>query len=949
MARIVRTKEPWSNLVPRRPVFLLHGIRAAVFNRSRFLAESDVNLRQSLAFLVCFLLSLGCISSFAWAQDSTDDEGPVDPPIAVSQFRSELSEIQRQYIDDLSGKESPIRLVEIEPVGTYVDTLRGDLRRVVLANLGASNEADRAVARAAMSLLENRLAAYESAFGIWDGVRSDRWSVLNAAELDGIEAQLRQRLRLLLGETVLLPDANLSQESLALGEELRAQLEALQAERLRRASGTARLMSISEGATTRPGGTALSQLDLFTELGLELEAEKALAFEVEKSKAWDPANRALASIDEEIKTGRYKTKIVAVLRESVWRSGWPPGRGPPPGWEPPSGASGPRPSSPPNGPAGGGAAVADLRDGISAEINALARGDFRAAADGAARWSTAASWLNERVGHTETEFRGAIISLSEAELSSTITELEKLKAILIAEETRALSPKAWLTLEIRETDARIEALRSEIRNRGPPSRSPSLSPRGPNSMAQAADIAPTGGGGRSYSTYIETGLEENRLFELQRRLALAPDAAQKALILEAVEIQEERVRQIRQQVAQQARSAEASGFIHGRGISGTLLTDNSAALRTSVESGSFFDMQRELSRTISHAAFARASALNSQIAIANRVVSTSQAPDNLQFERKFFRDGPNSVAAFQAAPRFAPGGVVVDLTLPKLTEDQLIGIGYDPISGRFRLNLEGKGWQEIYPSVAPETARAALGFVLDGRVAAVDIGAFGDPETIRWAERNGVLPARETESAREAFIRALTVLSVVRYNPAIAHTEVAYDLARADELIFRVASIDARLKASESVFNGLDVREPHRLMKADRIELSDERGAKSVLWVEGLDLIVEGQSLFAEPQFEYTVYLGEKRAPRVSDWLTENHSNLASRAPELKRLEEFAVAVAVLRSALAKDLIDGAAILRMVVDPGKPSPSLICRSDVPNECEDKFFLTMTGVPDTILE
>lgn len=906
-------------------------------------------MRKFITFLSGVLSLLGLLVSSAAAQGPRDDSDLGAPLAAVSQYRSELSEVQRQYLGDLAGTAPLPRAVESRPLGTYVHTLRADLRRVVLDNLGASNEADRAVARAAMSLLEKRLAAYESAFGKWDGIRSDRWSVLEAAELDGIEAQLRQRLRLLMGEIAIFPESARSQEALALGEELRAQLDALEAERARRGIGTAHLMSISETLTAPRGGTALRELDRFSGPGLELEAEKVLAFEVEKSKAWDPGNRALATIDAEIKAGRYRTKVVALLRESVWKSGWPPGRGPPPGWEPPAGAGGPRPTPPPSGPAGGGAAVAELRDGIAAEINALTRGDLRAAADGAARWNTATNWLNERVGHAETGFRGAIISLSETELTATLTELENLKAILLAEELRSPSPEARLNLEIRETDARIEALRSEIRIRGPPAPYPELGPRGPSALALAADAVPAGDSGRAYRTYAEQALEEQRLFELERRAASAPDAAQRSLIREAAEIQETRVRQIRLQAASRARTAEAQGFIHGRGLSGALLTDNAAALREGIRTGTSFGARHFPPQASGYATLDRAGALGSQLALGNRAVSAAEAPDILQFDRSFFRDGPNSVAAFRAAPRFAPGGVVVDLTLPKETEARLNGIGYDPITGRFTLNLEGDGWLQISTPVSPETARAAMGFVLDGRVAAVDIGTFRDPQTIHWAERNRILPARRTKGENESFIRALSILSVVRYNPAIAHTEVAQDLVRADELIFRVASIDPTLKASDSVFNGLDVREPHQLMKADRAELSDAIGVKSVLWVDGIDLVAEGQILRAEPRFDYTVYLGETRARRVSDWLTVNHPRLAERAPELRRLSEFAVAVAVLRSAEATGLLDGASVLRLVIDPGRPSPSLICRSDTPRECDAPFFRSMTAVPDTILE
>src|SRR5262249_13064950 len=113
----------------------------------------------------------------------------------------------------------------------------------------------------------------------------------------------------------------------------------------------------------------------------------------------------------------------------------------------------------------------------------------------------------------------------------------------------------------------------------------------------------------------------------------------------------------------------------------------------------------------------------SMLSISGRVTTVAAAPESLNFDHRFSRFDLNSAADFEANPIKAPGGVVVDTLLPQNEAGQLKGVSYEPRSHHFRLWI-GNQWFTVEPEVRPEIARAALAFVLDGRVAAVDIGSF---------------------------------------------------------------------------------------------------------------------------------------------------------------------------------------------------------------------------------
>jgi hypothetical protein len=941
------------------------------------------------------LLITACgVGAPANGQVSSDRQSP---GVVVDGLRAGLVQEQKALVEAIAGGKTPAS-------EEYVNRLRVELRSAVLATVQTSGEVDLAVTRAAIRDRLARIDAYESAFGLQDGARTTRLNVLETAELEGLETRLKASLRGLLAEAGRLPESAVPNSLRGRIFETRVELDAMEIERATRSGGAApKLVSIGSEATAPDRAKALAQLQRIEVAEASQAAERALLIELEERLAWNPTDASLKEVRRQVRGSR--PKALAVLRNA--RTAWPPGRGPPPPSgsgpasppNPPPGPNpgfgtgpGPAPTSPnpvnpqPRGPAPVATAVDDLRVAATAEINALTQRNWRSAAEASARLAVAADWVGEAVGfpaQRSSPWEISAASMSQSDLEDSKAKLEDWKRALMRERAAA-APGTWHgDLEIRETDIRLRVLSTEIMIRGPPPPEPALGPHGPDAMRTAVALSAERAPVVNYNTYSIVAIERRKLVELEKQLPTAPLAERQA-IQTAINDQRARWLEVESRAVSHAYDeavrAEHQAYIAGRGPEGAraarvhrdaqdILRRQADALRgltrSYVEQGiveagragavtltpppgtgaTIADYNPNTLTRVSRLAEGRATAVpEASLALSGRSVATAGAPEQLRFDSRFSRSGPNSAEAFRANPYRAPGGVIVDVKLPREQAERVTGVIFDPAARRFRVHL-GESWQQVEPTVAPETVRAALAFILDGRVSAVDIGPF-DYDVQLWLAGRQYLPSPllMTLGEQEALLKSPVLLRIVRINPALASTAIGPALIKADELIFLALSLDPTVLAANSVFRGIDTLDLHERLKRERRALArPDEGYKSILTIESMTAATDGGRLVLRPAFDYAVYALPNKLNSTSSWFAEKHAALRAVSPELRQLEEFAVATALIRAAIDSGRVADLSNLGFIVEPGAPTPTLLCRSRIASECAAPLIQHLVAV------
>lgn len=901
-------------------------------------------------------------------------ENPDGEPGCTDALRLQLRALQLDHLERSDWRQPASDGPSVRPPGSvaqqslddpFLDSLRSDLKALMLDRRPLSGEVDLAIRGAAIRHLEEQAAAYEQVYGRHDGVPTTRYTVLSDVELQGAETRLANALRAQLMESAALPESAVAQRARLRIDELRETLAEIGAERARRAGGVWTLMTIGR----RPDALDAGEARLVLERAKSgRRAEAILAFEVERRLAWAPDDPHLGHV-----RGEIREKPVAVaesLLERARRGQSPDGRGTP------------SPNEPlfpePKPPTGGGSAVGMVGDGVRDELDAMTRGNLVERAEAAARWQVGAEYLAAETRIAEPAWQTALRAIETADLQRYEVTLETYKKVLM--QATALPHIAqWRRVaELAIVEQRLAMLASEISIRGPPAPDPSSGPRGATAMRRAAEIAAGEPPPRRNS--LEATLARRTLLELRQAgdVAVPVDrpAIAEAIALRTPKLVAETGENFERALAGLAET-ERRSFIHGRGSAAVINETQIIGVRRDIQAAaSALRVETlALSATVSNEALARLdriagsaapaapSPLAADVAIemaraanlepaetislgTSAPIDLAKAPEELRFEARFGRTAPNTAEGFRRAPQLAPGGVVIDATLPAELAERIEAIRYHAASSRFEAKVAGS-WRNIDPEVDPLTARAALGFVLDGRVVAADIGAIADDKTFGFLIRSGAFPGLPpvlNRSEAAELVAAQALLSIVRINPALADTAVAREIVGTDELIFSVLHLDRTLQEQQLVFHGIDAVDLHRRLRdvrAQHAPLSDR--FKSLLTIDRVDAEL-GQTIRLAPRFDYAVYgwhagtsgaetVGEPfPLPAVAQWFAAKDADLRRVSPELRRTADFAVAVALLRTAVGRGLLRSFDDFALIADPGLPSPAFLCRSAVATAC-----------------
>jgi len=922
----------------------------------------------------------------------------------INNQRNTLAGEQHTFIKSLPNGNNTL------PVNAYLERLRQELRiDVKNAIVGMEGgELDLAVKRAAVRNRLERIRAYEAAYGLHEGTPTTKWNVLSSNELLSIEKHLKTIFRELNISATRYPSSQTPSPLLGKLSEVRAELDAVTAEKISRPNGVKpKLTVISTEVTAKNKSEALSRIEQLESSKSQVFAERNLYIEIEERLNWNPDDVALKQVKQNIKPHGAFKELLALLHNKSKPSNWPPSRprGPPggisggeagnspnngPNPKPPNPSTGSRAgSSPPKPPSSpltpnSGAILVELQDAISTKMDALVERNYLQSADAKARLSVSTTQIQHITGTTQSPFELGAASMSDANLHKYHADLNEWKNGLIKErDSRPIS--SWHgEQELRETELHLEILREEIRVRGPPPDKSAKGLHSPHEIQKAIINSPPSVSSTTYEKTKQLALEHQRLLELHIEFNQAPDA-NKPAIKNAIAKQEVRHLQAEADAInnawKEAIDAERRALIDGRGVSGSqaahLAAQSKNELRKQADAlRALIDSQREKNpkainklRAINidppsgtgvgaeafrpHSVFDvtfRLQGVNyltppPSVEISGIIEPNSTAPKSLLFDERFTHGEFNSSTAYRKNPKFAPGGVVIDLRLPSDLENTISSIKYDALKTSFYLQIDSD-WLAVEPKVLPSVARAALGFVVDGRVAAVDIGSF-DSDVQMWLAEKGVLNFTRKLTSNEKFdlLRAQKLLKTVRINPSLVDTKIALPLIAADELIFSVLSLDTVLRASERFFRGIDTLDLHKLLRTERDRLGEKwfeaDGYKSLLTVDRVKTTIRKKIIHVKVDFNYDVYALPNRLDNLSGWFSIHDTELRESSPELQELSMFSVAVAIIKTAIEGNILENYMDIATIIDSSPKTPRLLCRSQFQNECESPLLKKLT--------
>jgi len=924
---------------------------------------------------------------------------PVRGSLADS-VRANVKSAQQVRIDLLSGVLSDA--VDSQPVLNFIEQLRTDLRSLVTQQIRSTNgsQVQLAVLRAATRERLEVLNHLERAFGEPIGPLSTRWNIFTKNELVLLDRQIRDEHRRLLIEAGRYSETAIPLEIRGRLYEVATELDSLVAELALR--GDREHEALRDVPSDLTLGEAKRRIPAIAAEPDAVRAERILLGEVEQGLNWHPQNVMMRVLAEAIHRGPYRATIFARIQtltgSRAQPDGWPPPRNPPP-------SGGPSRVLPPDGPLPppSGGSVSELARSAQEELAAVKSGDTIGRAEAISQRAVHARYTQLVTGTPQDPRQLSLAAMDNAGLQ-TLRDgyLDWQKGLL---ETKARStPAQWFgEAELNDTRAWLEALDQELTARRT-SLGASAGLHGPEQIGRPIG-GPPPPDGPEIAAFRDTAmvtLERERLVALHVEIDNSPPPPETRLE-RAYEAQQARVLEAEAQTLNDlhARSMAATTeiLIKGRGEivarGSRFSAEAQSALRAQAQA-----LQREIVQTravttspeaqlrltvrIDPALLApppiegpyQAEALQ-RIALAVRgakgTTSLPRAPpirvgmpassglpslrlvpevDSIQqdaarrlagsdsFEQLFTESTARSHADLIRDIRRAPGGVIVDVKLDLGPDKPVRAPRYEVPTGILSIEVGGVRLK-VEPSPSPLVARAALAFVLDGRVAAADIRPASNE--VREKFLLSIPPERldfSVPGQDEAIRAELRSLREVNLHPALADTTVGIQLIAVDEMIFDALGAQPILLANESIYHGLSVGELRRQYDEDLTEIAPTSGLflKSIVSVTQTQAkIAAGVLQFSFPLSYAIYYLPEQAAAeprplrRAGSYLSGHDKALQDSSPELAELTAFAAAVAIFRGVSPADLSAAAAGLAAVEEETE-TPRFLCRAAEPDGC-----------------
>jgi hypothetical protein len=841
--------------------------------------------------------------------------------------------------------------------------------------------------------------AYETAFNISPDLKTTRFNVFSTSELAEIEVKLQDLFGRLLESASPYPEGRAPSPLLGRLNEVRHELNGLGAEKaLRRdaveAPRVARFGSDISLADAERKFPELAQLRRDS----SVEAELLLRTEIEYRLLWSPSDASLRSVRGELAIGSQHTALALLVAQPTRPDIWPPRPTPPPSDSAPvMSPDGPLPPPAPG-------SVKDLPQMARAELDAARRGDSQERAEARARRSLHEKFIQRSTGTSQDGRALSLAAMADEELDKFRDDYSNWEKALVDAKARGGPAGFHGEAELVETRRWIEAIGVEQRARSPPPTVRGL--HRPSSITNALHTAPSVQPDvDAFRDVAELTLERERLTamreELDRPRAVPDVALEEAYRDQAARVLRAEVESINRAAAKLDAAVRVT-VRDGRGFQGRLagsLTADAHALLRAQAQGLQPMLKEAIARSPAAANFLKDVALRPSLLLpppsdlkyrpermqeiafklraangtqalprappivvdmekdvsqrplrAPRLESASSGPRTTEFERLYKPVEADSYAKLVEDIRRAPGGVIVDASLAGEWGSRLGGVGYDLSTGRMWIRLDGKE-RNVAARITPAIARAAWGFALDGRVAAIDLRTPSNAaisDLIRT-----IIPWDKLQAMRDLEIpelrKEIENLLSVNLHPALVDTSLGGDLIGADELIFQALKLAPIFKASDSRFHGIDVTDLRQALEEDltALKLGSAIGNyKSILSVSTAEMTTEGQEVKLAFKLRYEIFqmYGDRppvRFERVSNWFSAHDAVLRQASPELQQLIAFASAVALWRSAQTTNAsFEASDLVAQTED--VVTPSFICRGAVLADCELRKLRELTS-------
>lgn len=894
--------------------------------------------------LLAFFFSTSAASAFAQESAARRTE----------YLRGHLTEVENAYaetIDRAAGETANVRR----------DRLRIDLR-TKLENLfqrATSSEATLAVYRADADATLEAVRAYESVLGAGEGEGTTIWNVLSKEDLARMRGLATNRLNALRVERLNYPEMHVPASLEFRIREIEGWLGGLDAEAARRVGNDQIRLKPIRGELSADEARArypeIAAAD--GQAGREQVFKRQLALQVNLRQHNAPGDASLAALGESLPTVEPQPLPPTVPR------------GPPTSVE---------------------AARDQLRVAHFDELNAVMRRDALAIAESRARAVTAREWLGHVSGVRPADRLGLDETPTE-HLKKLRDGWQKQHARLVVEQ-QTLPETASVELQIKEAERRIREIDGIIERRLLPRPPPDTGGLGA-SPAPEGPQPPKSPAGRAFEKSWDRQLAHNELTELGK-VANEPrvgrvdveEAAAKAFRTR-VGAEAQSIRAAYDETIQLQRKVLVSGrgphaLESGRQLrqARDLIQTAAEELRVSLADPAFrndstavsakallSDIPRPAAPVAADAYGPGLTALEgardaAEAAVrptgmqihsvagneaspdpAHRITLPGKpepAPNPVIKKPSGYTElypkgsGSQSIHDWLKDPKHAPGGIVVDATLPGELAARLKGLEVDTNSGEVKVSLNGS-WQRLRQRPDPLLARTAWAFVLDGRTAVIDLRPLQDSEVL-WLILQ-YTDARPSPSEQRELLQLLGSLTSVNVNDALRDTPLVSQLVVADQLMFDLLPRSVLAVQGEGSRYGLPLTELRAAYNADAAEGLNKRNwqdvlfNKSILAVSKVDY-EDGPELTLTSRFSFNLFgvpaKGEDvvRLAASEKWFADHEGELR-KLPQLSRLSEFASLVALFRAARDRNVPHNLDDLVSVEVPATDAPRFMVRRD----------------------
>ena len=918
-------------------------------------------MKRSPRIRAYFMRLIGLLIAFVGLALPASGADQLTAADRVNSLREGLRQDQKGYVDALGGRHA----IDAK-ASDYLSYLRDELRAHVSALVDASGggEVELAARRAAVTVRLNKIHAYENTLGDRAMPRTTRWNVFSSEELTAIRNQAGANLGELVQSAVVIPDSEVPLKLRSRIRELRWQLDSLDQERSSRIQGgEPRLRTIDRQVSVETARSRFAIIDSVDGSGAKVHAEKVFHREVQMRCVTSLDDASLATLVEkgpwdpgtDVKSGQGK-------RGPPWMDEPPkPPKGPgPDGFPPPEPPKPPGGSSPKGGPGPRGPPAsslpAELNDALIEELHATRNRDPVGRAAARARVETCKTLLKARLGSDRIP---PLAALETSQLDQLREGYTGWKKNLVLESTT--NGGSELMIETKEASRYLSELEAEyIRRANPPL------PKGNAQVIRAMNLVGESPEFTALHASSEVVYRKEYLRSLRLELDLprtVPDprvrVAYKDAVVSSLRAEVEHVNALWDQTTE----LEYAVLRDGRGAEGARLGSSVAEAKRDLKAaagelsrrikGTFADRippeippvnqgllnSKGVEIAVNGSADRAAVILVETRAAATRLAETGGTPalqlrDRVgQIEVSTFRKPPPAAempatriplepSAYEKlfpkaenwtrdykklteetieSLRRAPGGVIVDPTFVDPLRGQIDEIRIDLKSNSLEFRSGGE-WREVAPRVDAETLRVAYAFVLDGRVAAVDLREPTAGE-FKWliATASSAKGPESDPQKEEALLGVLQSITSVHLHPCLLNTAVGCRLIAADQLVFDLLPMADLRREADEFKSGLalvSLREAYSADHADAVRdprYSQALFFKSILSARQVSGCPSDGTFRLRSDSEFRVFHVPIRYQRSGEWFDREQDRLKAARPELAALEQFAICVAICR------------------------------------------------------